>query len=69
MINKIVEYIFGSKQDKLKKLIKKKYERAIEYQRNGDINKYSFLMKEIDNLKAEVKYERQLRVGKLIPQD
>ena len=53
MINKIIEYIFGSKQDKLKKLIKKKYEQAIEYQRNGDINKYSFLIKEIEELEKQ----------------
>ena len=53
MINKIIEYIFGSKQDKLKKLISKKYKQAIEYQRNGDINKYSFLIKEIEELEKQ----------------
>jgi hypothetical protein len=56
MINRILEYIFGSKQDKIRKTISKKHTQAIAYQRNGNIKEYSFLMKEIEDL--EVQYER-----------
>ena len=56
MINKILKYIFGSKQDKIRNKINKKYTQAISYQRNGNIKEYSFLMKEIEEL--EEKYER-----------
>ena len=56
MINRILKYIFGSKQDKIRKTINKKYTQAIAYQRNGNIKEYSFLMKEIEDL--EEQYER-----------
>ena len=56
MINKIIEFIFGTKKDNLKKEIDTKYKEAISFQRNGNIRKYSLLMAEIKEM--EDKYER-----------
>ena len=40
MFKKILEFIFGSKEKKIKKQINKKYVKAISFQRNGNIQKY-----------------------------
>ena len=56
MINKIFEFIFGTKKDKLKKKIDGRYKEAINFQRNGNIRKYSIIMTEIKKLEDE--YER-----------
>jgi len=53
---KFLKYIFGDKKSKLKKQIDQKYKKAIFFQRNGNIRKYSVLMNEISNLEDE--YER-----------
>ena len=53
MIKKIIEFIFGSEKQKIKKKIDKKYQEAIAYQRNGNIRMYSVLMNEIANLEDE----------------
>ena len=50
MIKKIIELIFGSEKQKIKKKIDKNYQKAIEFQRNGNIRMYSVLMNEIANL-------------------
>ena len=53
MIKKIINFIFGDKKSKLKKQIDTTYKRAIEFQRNGNIRKYSSLMNEIEKLEDE----------------
>ena len=52
MFKKILEFIFGSKEKKIKKQINKKYVKAISFQRNGNIQKYSEVMSEISELEA-----------------
>ena len=50
MFRYILGLIFPSESKKIKKQIEKKYEKAIAYQRNGNIRGYSILMNEIANL-------------------
>jgi hypothetical protein len=54
MIKKIIEFIFGSKIKRIKKKISKKYIKAISFQRNGNIEKYSETMSEIEQLENEL---------------
>ena len=54
MIKKIIEFIFGSKIKRIKKKINKKYIKAISFQRNGNIEKYSEIMSEIEQLENEL---------------
>jgi len=56
MINKIIKFFFGTKKDKIKKLIDKKRFEAIQYQRNGNIREYSRIMTEVQQLEEE--YDR-----------
>ena len=56
MIDKIFNLIFGDKKSKIKKKIDRKYKEAVNFQRNGNIRRYSELMSEISNLEDE--YER-----------
>ena len=57
MIKKFITFIFGNKDQKIKKSISKKYEQAIKFQRNGNIEAYSNLMKEISELEDKIKSE------------
>ena len=50
MFKKIINFLFGDEKQKIKKQIDKKYQKAIEFQRNGNIRMYSSLMNEIANL-------------------
>ena len=54
MFKYIYNLFFDNEEQKLAKQIKKKYEKAIEYQRNGNIKEYSMLMNEIANLEDEL---------------
>tara|TARA_R110000851_G_scaffold108010_1_gene228675 strand:+ start:249 stop:422 length:174 start_codon:yes stop_codon:yes gene_type:complete len=54
MFKKILEFIFGSKEKKIKKQINKKYVKAISFQRNGNIQKYSEVMSEIEKLENKL---------------
>ena len=45
---------FQNKEKKISSEIRKKYEKAINYQRNGNIRGYSELMNEIANLEDEL---------------
>ena len=54
MLSFIYNLLFGSKEKKLAKQIKVKYEKAINFQRNGNIKGYSLLMEEIANLEGEL---------------
>ena len=56
MINKLMNYFFGTKKDKIKKQIDKKRFEAIQYQRNGNIREYSRIMTEVQQLEEE--YDR-----------
>jgi len=53
MFKKIISLIFGDKKSRLKKQIDTTYKQAIEYQRNGNIRKYSLLMSDIEKLEDE----------------
>lgn len=53
MFKKIISLIFGDKKSRLKKQIDTTYKQAIEYQRNGNIRKYSSLMSDIEKLEDE----------------
>ena len=53
MFKKIISLIFGDKKSRLKKQIDTTYKQAIEYQRNGNIRKYSSLMRDIEKLEDE----------------
>jgi len=55
MFSKIFKLLFGDEKSRIKKQINKKYEEAVQFQRNGNIRQYSVLMSEISNL--ENKYE------------
>tara|TARA_R110002020_G_C16069018_1_gene756075 strand:+ start:221 stop:400 length:180 start_codon:yes stop_codon:yes gene_type:complete len=50
MFKYLYNLIFPSEAEKINKEIAKKYQEAIEYQRNGNIRGYSILMKDIANL-------------------
>ena len=54
MFKYIYNLLFDNKEKKLAKQIKKKYEQAINFQRNGNIKGYSMLMNEIANLEDEL---------------
>jgi len=54
MFKYIYELIFPNQEKKLASQIKKKYEEAIQCQRNGNIRGYSELMNEIANLEDEL---------------
>ena len=54
MFKKILEFIFGSKEKKIKNQINKKYVKAISFQRNGNIQKYSEVMSEIEKLENKL---------------
>tara|TARA_R100001079_G_scaffold100297_1_gene64692 strand:- start:8088 stop:8267 length:180 start_codon:yes stop_codon:yes gene_type:complete len=54
MLEIIYNLFFPSKTKKLEKQIKSNYEKAIEFQRNGNIRGYSELMNEISNLEDEL---------------
>jgi len=54
MFRKIIEFIFGSKTKRIKKKINKMYTKAISFQRNGNIEKYSETMSEIEKLENEL---------------
>ena len=53
MFKKIISLIFGDKKSRLKKQIDTTYKQAIDYQRNGNIRKYSSLMSDIEKLEDE----------------
>ena len=54
MFKYIYNLLFSSKEDKIADQIKDKYEKAISFQRNGNIRGYSELMNEIANLEDEL---------------
>ena len=54
MLKFLYELIFPNQEKKITLEIKNKYEKAIEYQRNGNIKGYSMLMNEIANLEDEL---------------
>mgnify|MGYP003143831803 FL=1 len=54
MFKYIYNLLFPSKIKKLEKEIKSSYEKAINFQRNGNIRGYSVLMNEIANLEDEL---------------
>ena len=54
MFKYIYNFLFGTKEQQLSKKIKNKYEKAINFQRNGNIREYSLLMNEITNLEDEL---------------
>ena len=54
MLEIIYNLFFPSKTKKLEKEIKSSYEKAINFQRNGNIREYSVLMNEIANLEDEL---------------
>jgi hypothetical protein len=54
MLEIIYNLFFPSKEKKIQKQIKNNYEKAIEFQRNGNIKGYSILMNEIANLEDEL---------------
>ncbi len=56
MFTYIWNLIFPNAEEKISAEIKNKYEKAIAFQRNGNIREYSLLMNEIANL--EDKLER-----------
>jgi len=58
MFKRIISFLLGDKKEKLKKQIDSKYKQAIEYQRNGNIRKYSELMSEISLLEDEYNEEK-----------
>ena len=53
MLKNFFSLIFGDKKSKLKNQIDKKYKKAVEMQRNGNIREYSSLMSEIEKLEDE----------------
>ena len=53
MFKKIISFIFGDKKARLRRQIDITYKQAIEFQRNGNIRKYSSLMNEIEKLEDE----------------
>ena len=54
MFSYIYNLFFQNKERKLAAQIKSKYEKAINFQRNGNIKGYSMLMNEISNLEDEL---------------
>lgn len=58
MFTRIISFLLGDKKKRLKKQIDSKYKQAIEYQRNGNIRKYSELMNEISSLEDEYNDEK-----------
>tara|TARA_R100001079_G_C4397396_1_gene129927 strand:- start:168 stop:359 length:192 start_codon:yes stop_codon:yes gene_type:complete len=54
MFKLIYNLFFPDKKEKISKEIKSKYEKAINFQRNGNIRDYSVLMNEIANLEDEL---------------
>ena len=54
MFKYIYNLFFSSEEDKIAAQIKRKYEQAINFQRNGNIKGYSMLMNEIANLEDEL---------------
>ena len=56
MFSGLFTLLFGDKKSKIRKEIDAKYKKAINFQRNGNIRRYSELMSEISNLEDE--YER-----------
>lgn len=54
MFKYILSLIFPSESKKIRKQIKKKYEKAIWYQRNGNIRGYSALMSQIVDLEERL---------------
>ena len=59
MFKYIYNLLFDNKEKKIAKQIKKKYEQAIDFQRNGNIRGYSELMNEIVNLEDELERLRK----------
>ena len=54
MFTYLYNLFFPSREKQISKEIKKKYEQAIDFQRNGNIRAYSSLMNEIANLEDEL---------------
>ena len=54
MFKYIYNLLFGTREQQLSNEIKNKYEKAINFQRNGNIKDYSMLMNEIANLEDEL---------------
>ena len=54
MFSKLLNLIFGDKETKIRKKIDAKYKAAIEFQRNGNIRKYSEIMSEIAKLEDSI---------------
>tara|TARA_R100000231_G_C5312697_1_gene160912 strand:+ start:490 stop:669 length:180 start_codon:yes stop_codon:yes gene_type:complete len=54
MFKYIWNIFFPKLEDKIASQIKSNYEKAIEFQRNGNIRGYSELMNEIANLEDEL---------------
>ena len=53
MFSKIIKIIFGDKKSRIKNKIDKMYEEALQFQRNGNIRRYSEIMSEIAKLEDE----------------
>ena len=54
MFKYLYDLFFPNKEKQISEQIKKKYEQAIDFQRNGNIRAYSNLMNEIANLEDEL---------------
>lgn len=54
MFKYIYNLLFSNEEEKITAQIKRKYEQAINFQRNGNIKGYSMLMNEIANLEDEL---------------
>ena len=54
MFKYVYNLLFPNEETKLSKEIKSKYEKAVNFQRNGNIREYSSLMNEIANLEDEL---------------
>ena len=54
MFKSIYEFLFPTKEQKIRKKIEKMYEVAIAFQRNGNIREYSRIMSEIIDLEEEL---------------
>jgi len=54
MFKSIYEFLFPTKEQKIRKKIEKMYEVAIAFQRNGNIREYSRIMSEIRDLEEEL---------------
>jgi hypothetical protein len=54
IFKKLLKIIFGDKRAKIIKKINKQYVKAVHYQRNGNIEMYSKVMKDISRLEDKL---------------